>query len=343
MATKKGILSDVNTMKNCLDYKSLPVGFANAEFVGTMSNPFLDGIKTPKYQRSAPKPASADIVAVNNSGMFGGNKFVNARKMLDQFQKEARDFKPPPINPETIDPYEFQMITGEEGLFLTPEEARERYTDVLEQQRTGVRTRMKTEKEDRERTIRQVRGRIAQREKETQVATILQRTFRGNRGDKITKQTISTQSDRPLIEALYKQFYELGGADNQKLTSKKIYGILTKQGITPEDYGVSYTEIGTTGDAKKRADQTVRMVETLIARGGDASQALILLNPLSQLPPTGTSQAGTSVAGTSVAGTSTQASQAPTLQRGKSPIVQAVLQGTPETGTSSTPPETQKK
>ncbi len=102
--------------------------------------------------------------------------------------------------------------------------------------------------------------------------------------------------------------------------------------------GVGLLQIGTTGDSKKRADQTITMVVTLIARGGDASQALILLNPLSQLPPTGTSQAGTSVAGTS-----TQASQAPTLQRGKSPIVQAVLQGTPETGTSSTPPETQKK
>lgn len=331
MATKKGILSDANTMKNCLDYKALPVGYANAEFIGSVKNPFLNGIKTPKYQRSAPKPASADIVAVNNSSMYHGNKFVNARKMLDGYQKEARDFKPPPINPETLDPYEFQMITGEEGLFLTPEEARGRYTELLQQQKEGVRTRMKAEKEDRETMIRQVRERIAKKEKETQVATILQRTFRGNRGDKMTKQTISTQSDRPLTEALYKQFYELGGADNQKSTSRKIYTILKKQGITPEDYGVSYTEIGTTGDAKKRADQTVRMVETLLARGGDAKEALTLLNPLSQLPPPTGTQTGTSVAGTSVAGTSTQASQAPTLQ------------GTPQPATSSTPVETQKK
>lgn len=329
MATKKGILSDANLSKSCLDYKALPVGFANAEFIGTMSNPFLDGIKTPKYQRSAPKPASADVVAVNNSRMFVGNKFVNARKMLDQFQKEARDFKPPPINPETLDPFELFSITGEfTDLLIQPEEASKRYTYLQEQAERDVRTRMKTEKEDRETMIRQVRGRIAQKEKQIQVATILQRTFRGNRGDKITKQTISTQSDRPLTEALYKQFYELGGAERQKGISRKIYTILKKQGITPEDYGVSYTEIGTTGDAKKRADQTVRMVEALMARGGDASLALSMLNPLSQLPPTGTSQAGTSVAGTS-----TQASQAPTLQ----------LQGTPEPSTSTTPVETQKK
>jgi hypothetical protein len=329
MATKKGILSDANNMKNCLDYKALPVGFANAEFIGSTSNPFLTGIKTPKYQRSAPKPASADVVAVNNSAMYGGNKFVNARKILDQYQKEARDFKPPPINPETLDPYEFQMMTGEEGLFLnTGEEARERYLEILEQQRTGVRTRMKTEKEDRERMITQVRQRIAEKEKKTQVATILQRTFRGNRGDKITKQTISSQSDRPLTEALYKQFYELGGADRQKGVSRKIYSILLKQGITPEDYGVSYTEIGTTGDAKKRADQTIRMVEAILARGGDASLALSMLNPLSQLP---SKKPSSSVSSTSVAGTSTEMSQALTLQ------------GTPEPATSSTPVEVQKE
>lgn len=308
MATKKGILSDANIMKNCLDYKALPVGFANAEFIGSTSNPFLTGIKTPKYQRSAPKPASADVVAVNNSGMYGGNKFVNARKILDQYQKEAKDFKPPPINPETLDPYEFQMITGEEGLFLTGEEARERYKEILEQQRTGVRGRMKAEE---------------------QAVNILQRTFRGNRGDKITKQTIASQSDRPLTEALYKQFYELPTADKQKEISRKIHYILIQQGITPEDYGVSFTEIGTTGNEKKRADQTIRMVEALLARGGDASEALTMLNPLSQLPIK--ESPSKSVSSTSVAGTSTIMSEALTLQ------------GTPEPATSSTPVEVQKK
>jgi len=307
MATKKGILGDANYMENCLDYKALPVGYANSEFVGSVRNPFLDGIKTPVYQRSAPKPASADIVAVNTSSMYGGNKFVNARKILDQYQKEARDFKPPPINAEILDPYEFQTITGEEGLFLTGEEARERYTEILEEQRRGVRSRMRAEE---------------------QAVNILQRTFRGNRGDKITKQTISKQSDTPTTEGLYKQFYELGGAERQKQVSRKIYNILTKQGITPEDYGVSFTEIGTTGDAKKRADQTIRMVETLMARGGDASLALSMLNPLSQLPA---KQPSSSVSTTSVAGSSTIMSEATTLQ------------GTPEPVTSSTQVEVQKK
>jgi len=102
MATKKGILSDANFNKNCLDYKALPVGFANAEFLGSIRNPFLDGVKTPKYQRSAPKPASADVVAVNNSNMFGGNRAVNARAILDQYQKEAKEWKPPPVSLSAI-------------------------------------------------------------------------------------------------------------------------------------------------------------------------------------------------------------------------------------------------
>jgi hypothetical protein len=71
------------------------------------------------------------------------------------------------------------------------------------------------------------------------------------------------------------------------------------------------------------------MVEALLARGGDASEALTMLNPLSQLPvmqsPSG------SVSSTSVAGTSTIMSQALTLQ------------GTPEPATSSTPVEVQKE
>lgn len=98
MATKKGILSDKMMMVNCVDYKALPVGFANSEFQGGMSNPFLPGIKTPKYQRSAPKPASADIVAVSTARFMVGNRATNARLILDQYQKEAKEWKPPRVN-----------------------------------------------------------------------------------------------------------------------------------------------------------------------------------------------------------------------------------------------------
>lgn len=98
MATKKGMLSDKAMMVNCVDYKALPVGFANAEFQGNMSNPYLQGIKTSKYQRAAPKPASADVVAVSNARFIAGNRANNARLILDQYQKEAKEFKPPPVN-----------------------------------------------------------------------------------------------------------------------------------------------------------------------------------------------------------------------------------------------------
>ena len=35
---------------DCESYKPLPIGYANAKFQGNRGNPFLDGIKTPKYQ-----------------------------------------------------------------------------------------------------------------------------------------------------------------------------------------------------------------------------------------------------------------------------------------------------
>ena len=98
MATKTGILSDKMLEVNCKDYKALPIGFANSEFQGNMSNPFLPGIKTPKYQRSAPKPVSADVVAVSTARFLQGNRAENARLILDQYQREAKEYTPPPVN-----------------------------------------------------------------------------------------------------------------------------------------------------------------------------------------------------------------------------------------------------
>ena len=82
--------------EDCLSYSPMPVGFANADFVGNFRNPYLDGIKTPKYLQSAPKPVSADVMAVNMaSRMTGGNRQTNARMILDQYQKEAKVWVPP--------------------------------------------------------------------------------------------------------------------------------------------------------------------------------------------------------------------------------------------------------
>ncbi len=98
MASRTGILSNANYEKECLDYKALPLGYVNSEYSGNLSNPFLQGIKTPKYQRAAPKPASADVVATSIARLVPGNRQVNARNILNNFQKEAKEYKPPPVN-----------------------------------------------------------------------------------------------------------------------------------------------------------------------------------------------------------------------------------------------------
>ncbi len=98
MASRTGILSDAMMEENCMDYKILPLGFANSEFSGGLSNPYLQGIKTSKYQMSAPKPASADVAAVSRARLMVGNRPANARFMLDQYQKEAKEWVAPKVS-----------------------------------------------------------------------------------------------------------------------------------------------------------------------------------------------------------------------------------------------------
>ena len=98
MASRRGFLSDAMMEKNCIDYKILPLGFANSEYSGGLSNPYLQGIKTSKYQMSAPKPASADIAAVNRARLMVGNRQANAKLMLDQYQKEAKEWVAPKVS-----------------------------------------------------------------------------------------------------------------------------------------------------------------------------------------------------------------------------------------------------
>ena len=98
MASRTGILSDAMMEKNCIDYKILPLGFANSEYSGGLSNPYLQGIKTSKYQMSAPKPVSADVAAVNRARLMVGNRQANARLMLDQYQKEAKEWVAPKVS-----------------------------------------------------------------------------------------------------------------------------------------------------------------------------------------------------------------------------------------------------
>ena len=84
---------------NCEEYKPLPVGYANAKFVGMAPNPYLSGVKTPKYQVSAPRPQSADVMAVNMAQrMPVSNRAASARDILNYYIKEGKEWQPPPVD-----------------------------------------------------------------------------------------------------------------------------------------------------------------------------------------------------------------------------------------------------
>tara|TARA_R110000751_G_scaffold273466_2_gene374214 strand:+ start:849 stop:1814 length:966 start_codon:yes stop_codon:yes gene_type:complete len=102
MVSRTGILSNAMMDENCMDYKILPLGFANTNYDGGLSNPFLQGIKTSKYIRVAPKPASADVAAVSSARLMGGNRPAAARAMLDLYRREAKAWTPPPISLEAL-------------------------------------------------------------------------------------------------------------------------------------------------------------------------------------------------------------------------------------------------
>ena len=107
MVSRTGILSNKAFEENCLEYRALPVGYATINFAGHQPNPLYMGIKTPKYQRASAKPMSADVLAVNLSKNFAGNRAANARQILDLYQREAVAFKPPPVN--IVGAYHYRM------------------------------------------------------------------------------------------------------------------------------------------------------------------------------------------------------------------------------------------
>tara|TARA_R110002153_G_scaffold87603_2_gene216456 strand:- start:2971 stop:3858 length:888 start_codon:yes stop_codon:yes gene_type:complete len=107
MVSRTGILSDKSFADNCLEYRALPVGYATAHLRGHQPNPEYMGIKTSKYQKASSKPTSADVLAVNMSKNFKGNLAANARQILDLYQKEAMEFKPPPV--EIVGAYHYRM------------------------------------------------------------------------------------------------------------------------------------------------------------------------------------------------------------------------------------------
>ena len=298
MSLRTGILSDKHFKKNCLDYQAPRVGVFNADFAGDTINPMYDGIRTPKYQRSAPKPQSLDVLAVNHAGLYKGNRQQIARDILQQEQTSAREFKPPPIKLRTAEQQ------NDENFDYAIRAGLNIFDDI-----EGI--RKSTEEASR----------VEQQTMKRMIST--------NRGTQITKQSISTETQTQNIQKYLLSFMNKG-PDEQKTLLNVFGNKLIKQGVNVREYNLELT-----GPETGKSDRRTRIVERLLeianARGANIDLE-DMFNPLGRLPlPTGMGSTSTSSqAGTSV-GTSTQASIAPTVQ------------GTPETSTSATTTETQKK
>lgn len=310
MAVRTGILGDDHFKKNCMEYNPARLGVFNADFQGDLINPLYDGIKTPKYQRSAPKPQSLDVLAVNQANLYKGNKAKIARDILQQEQTSAREFRPPPVKLKSAD----EQFQEDFNYVMRVSPDFPLFEDVSVE-------RKRIEKMEREQ--QQTQKRI--------IAT--------NRGSQIVKQTISSQTEmrgEDIVlknKNLYYLLYNFRNKDEkeQKALLTRLEGVFKQQGIIANDYNVDFREANKNVLAN-RLTTARQAITALYAINANVNLEDVFGMPtLSNLPPVaGTSSAGTSTS-QSVAGTSTQASQAPTLQ------------GTPQSSTAPTPPETQKK
>lgn len=263
--SKTGILSDKRWKENCLEYQALPVGFANAYFTGGMGNPYLTGIKTPKYQRAAPKPQSADEMAVNNSKFLKGSRTSNASMLLKAYMKEADKFEPPKISLRNeIDEgeglYNELERYGREGEFFNYE-TRE---DFLKEVRTGV------------------SGPI----RRTQLVM--------NRGDQMVRQTIGTQAGTNTnYEAM---FNKRNLADQKRIIAGLQIALQRQRMISIDDY---LPGKATQPEIQNRFPELLRIMEVRGATGINLDRLLGVPREGGLKSAAGTSASATSVAGSS--------------------------------------------
>ena len=247
MASKTGCLSDAHFEKNCLDYHALPVGYANSRFQSTAYNPMLSGIKALKYQPSASKPMSADVLAVNMSIHTKGNRAQNARGMLDAMAQESRVFRPTAthiipiahemaILAEQREEHMEMVAPGSSVMTQT-----ERYADLS----TGAaERRARLEQSDYGRSFLAVWDKARSesvaasgefgRDSEQQVS-ILPRTTGPSRGDRIQFQTIGVQAGSMMIDDV-KNWFKRKDRAGQNEAANKLQHQLIQGNLNPEFY-----------------------------------------------------------------------------------------------------------
>lgn len=285
MATKSGILSDANYMVNCEEYKPLPIGFANAHFVGNRPNPNLRGVKTPKYQRAAARPVSADVMAVNMARMNPqGNPFMAAREMLDLYIKEGKEFKPPPVKLKSLEENLEELHN-----FIFSDRFEGNVSDAFGY--TSLNEFIKD-------YYGLASGPVPK--------IILQ-----NRGDAILKQTISTAVN---TDDLPDRYYYLARFNQvQRPVKEQIYTSMLRQ-LQQQGVSTSLYLLGSQPSVGDLESNMNRLLEIVYSRGVVADLDTIFQMPtFANLPAT--TQIARQVSGASdLGGTSTQASQASTQQ-----------------------------
>lgn len=237
---KSGVLGDKNWHKNCHEYHAFSTGFANATFNGQLMNPYLNGVKTPKYQRSAPR-GSADVEAVNNSRFMSGPPSINAARLLKGYIDEAKAFSPPPVNIPNVlgNARELAERLVERG-DLSPETADESYDRLVASVSGPIRRAQITE----------------------------------NRGDAITKQTISDEALNPVWDKYLERFTNMLKRDKMQVMTNML-NVMRMQGINPDKYEPQLkTETG--------ISKLITLLRTAAARGARINLDEIFMMPTEQ-------------------------------------------------------------
>ena len=286
MATRTGVLSNAYGEVNCESYKPLPVGYANANYQGNRGNPYLDGIRTPKYQVSAPRPVSADVMAVNRAQLMGGvNKAGDARQMLDFYIKEAKEFKPPPVKTKSL-----EESVGELHDFLFGGRAGD---DAISAGLGGG-------YQSKEEFINDYYG---------LTSGPVPRFYNGNRGDKILKQTIAVDAEvqtNPSTAPYLEKFFRSQRPEKEKI-NVDLLRKLKRQGVDVAQY-----QLGQQPRITDLDENIKRLLQIVDARGVTINLDKVFQMPTQTLlsPPVVAQGSSSS----DVGGTSTQASVAPTQQ-----------------------------
>ena len=237
MALRVGIHSDSRLKQNCLAYNAFPVGFANADFEGGLGNPYLSGIKPPKYQRSAPKPVSADVMAVNSARFMQGNVQQNARGILSQFQQEAKVWKPPPVK------------------LLSAAEEWDRLYEMLE--REGEETRI---------FDYQTREEVRKERNDNFYSTVQPKLKIPSRGTQLVVQSIATQAEIPSMDDILWRYQTLASTDIQKAKFNAAKEALKHEGIMLPNLDWTKAQYGTVAE---RRQQVRYLVERAYAQGSN--------------------------------------------------------------------------